>query len=222
MDIIALMKQRHSVRQYLDKPIPEDIQNKLQEEVNKQNKESGLHMQLFFNEPDCFNSMIAHYGKFTNVKNYLAIVGKKSSDLDEKAGYYGEKIVLLAQSLGLNSCWVGLTHGKSHAVIDKDEKLVIVISLGYGENQGIAHKSKSMEQLCLVTGDKPEWFKRGMEAAMLSPTAVNQQKFLIRYDGNRLTAEVNGTGFFTKTDLGIVKCDFEMASGHTFDKTIRK
>lgn len=221
MDILYIMKQRHSVRQYLDKPIPEDIRNKLQEEVIKQNTESGLHMQLFFDEPDCFNSMMAHYGQFTDVRNYLAIVGKKDSDLDEKAGYYGEKIVLLAQSLGLNSCWVGLTHGKSHAVIEKGEKLTIIISLGYGENQGIAHKSKPMEQLCSVAGDKPDWFQRGMEAAILSPTAVNQQKFLICYDGNKLTAKLNGTGFFTKTDLGIVKCDFEMASGHTFDSLKR-
>ena len=53
---------------------------------------------------------------------------------------------------------------------------------------------------------------------MLSPTAVNQQKFLISYDGKKLSAKVNGRGFFSKVDLGIVKCDFELASGHTFDE----
>lgn len=217
MEMIEVMRQRHSVRQYLNKPIPEDIREKLQEEVKKQNQISGLQMQLFFDEPECFNTAMAHYGSFTGVRNYLAIVGKKTSDLDEKAGYYGERIVLLAQSLGLNSCWVGLTHGKSHAVINKGEKQAIVVSLGYGENQGSSHKSKSMDKLCKVNGTMPDWFKKGMEAAMLSPTAVNQQKFLITWDGNKLTAEVNGTGFFTKEDLGIVKCDFEMVSGHTFD-----
>lgn len=217
MEIMEVMKQRHSVRQYLDKPVPEDIRKKLLEEVEKQNLESGLHMQIFFDEPECFDSAMAHYGKFTGVKNYLAIVGKKSSDLDEKSGYYGEKIVILAQSLGLNSCWVGMTHGKSHAVIGKAEKQTIVISLGYGKNQGVAHKSKPMEKLCSVKGNMPDWFRTGMEAAMLSPTAVNQQKFLISWDGTRLTAKQNGAGFFAKEDLGIVKCDFEMASGHKFD-----
>ncbi len=218
MDYLSIMKQRHSVRQYKDDPIPEEIRKSLTEEVEKQNKESGLHMQIFFDEPKCFDSLMSHYGKFSGVKNYLAIVGKKGSDLEEKAGYYGEKIVLLAQSQGINSCWVGLTHGKSKAVIEKGEKLVIIIALGYGKTQGAAHKSKPMEKLSSVKGDMPDWFKTGMEGAMLAPTAVNQQKFLISYNSSKLTAKVNGTGFFSKVDLGIVKCDFELASGHTFDK----
>ena len=218
MEWIEVMKQRHSVRQYTDQKIPMEIQEKLKAEVERLNTESNLHMQLFFDEPDCFDSRMAHYGKFTNVKNYLSIVGKKEPKLEEKTGYYGEKVVLLAQSLGINSCWVGMTHGKSDAIVNKDEKQVIVVSLGYGENQGVAHKSKPMDKLCSVTGDVPTWFHTGMEAAMLSPTAVNQQKFLISYDGKKLSAKVNGRGFFSKVDLGIVKCDFELASGHTFDE----
>lgn len=218
MEWIEVMKQRHSVRQYTDQKIPMEIQEKLKAEVERLNTESGLHMQLFFDEPVCFDSRMAHYGKFTNVKNYLSIVGKKEPKLEEKTGYYGEKVVLLAQSLGINSCWVGMTHGKSDAIINKDEKQVIVVSLGYGENQGVAHKNKPMDKLCSVTGDVPTWFHTGMEAAMLSPTAVNQQKFLISYDGKKLSAKVNGRGFFSKVDLGIVKCDFELASGHTFDE----
>lgn len=219
MDIMNVLRERHSVRQYTDMPIQDEIRQKLSDEVDKLNKESGLHMQLFFDEPDCFNSAMAHYGKFTGVQNYLAIVGKKSPDLDEKSGYYGERIVILAQELGLNSCWVGMTHGKSKAVIGKGEKLAIVISLGYGVTQGVAHQSKPMEQLCSVTGEMPDWFRKGMEGAMLAPTAVNQQKFLISWDGSKLTAKQNGSGFFAKVDLGIVKCDFELASGHQFETT---
>lgn len=37
------------------------------------------------------------------------------------------------------------------------------------------------------------------------------------WDGTKLTARLNGSGFFSKVDLGIVKCDFELASGHTID-----
>lgn len=216
MEIIEVMRSRHSVRQYLDKPIPADVREQLTAEVDKLNAESGLKMQLFFDEPDCFNSARAHYGKFMNVKNYLAIVGKKAAGLEERAGYYGERVVILAQSLGVNSCWVGLTHGKSHAVVGAGEKQVIIIALGYGETQGVAHKSKPMAELCQVTGEMPAWFEAGMEGAMLAPTAVNQQKFLICYDGEKLTARLNGRGFFADVDLGIVKCDFELASGHRF------
>lgn len=55
--------------------------------------------------------------RFTGVHNYIALVGKKSSKLDEMLGYYGEALVLKAQELGLNTCWVAMTHGKSYAKI---------------------------------------------------------------------------------------------------------
>lgn len=214
---LELMRRRHSVRQYASRSIPGEVRTKLTKEVERLNQKSGLCMQLFFDEPECFSTGRAHYGKFSGVNNYLAIVGPKTPDLDERSGYYAERFVLLAQSLGLNTCWVGLTHGKSLAVVDRGMKQSIVISLGYGEGQGVAHKSKPMEQLCQVKGEMPDWFRAGMEGAMLAPTAVNQQKFLICYDGSHLTVRLNGRGFFDRVDLGIVKCDFELASGHSFD-----
>lgn len=217
MDFLEAINQRHSVRQYMNKPIPEDIRKRLSEEVEKLNKEGDMHMQLFFDEPKCFDSLMSHYGKFSGVSDYLAVVGKKTPDLEVKAGYYAEPLVLLAQNLGLNSCWVGMTHGKSKAEIRKGEKQVILIALGYGKTKGVAHKSKPLEKLCSVKGEMPDWFRKGMEGAMLAPTAVNQQKFLISWDGEKLTAKVNGAGFFTKTDLGIVKRNFELLSGHRFD-----
>lgn len=76
----------------------------------------------FYEEQKCFDSMMAHYGKFSGVKNYIALVGKKSETLDEELGYQGERLVLKAQELGLNTCWVAMTHGKSKAEIGKDEK----------------------------------------------------------------------------------------------------
>lgn len=217
MEIIEVMRARHSVRQYTDQPIPEDVRGRLSDEVAKLNAEGGLNMQLFFDEPECFKAGKPHYGQFSGARNYLAIVGKKAPDLDERAGYYGEPFVLLAQELGLNSCWVALTHGKTKAAVGQGEKLVIVIPFGYGKTQGVAHKSKPVEDLCSVAGEAPEWFTAGMEAAALSPTAMNQQKFLIGWDGHKLTAKVRGIGAYAKVDLGIVKRDFELASGRRFD-----
>lgn len=91
--------------------------------------------------------MMAHYGKFDGVNNYIALVGEKSKS-DESLGYYGEQIVLKAQELGLNTCWVAMTHGKSKAQIDKGEKMVCLISLGYGKTAGAAHKSKKLSEVC--------------------------------------------------------------------------
>ena len=137
MDLMEAMRARHSVRSYQDKPIEEEKITAIQREIDLCNREGNLHIQLVTDEPKAFDGFMAHYGKFSRVKNYLAMIGPKSDDLEEKAGYYGERLVLLAQSLGLNTCWVALTFskGKVPTKAGKDEKLVCVISLGYGETQ---------------------------------------------------------------------------------------
>ena len=210
MQMLDLMKERHSVRQYSDKKIEGDVKSKLNKYVASINEESGLSMQIFYNEPNCFNSMLAHYGKFSNVKNYIAIVGKKEEQ--EKAGYYGEKLVLKCQELGLNTCWVALTHGKVDVQTKPQQKLLILIALGYGTNTGVAHKSKPIKELCKEDA-YPEWFMKGMEAVSLAPTAMNQQKFLFEMKNGQVYAKAL-RGFYSKIDLGIVKYHFEAVTGH--------
>lgn len=214
MDFNQAIIERHSVRQYIDRPISDDIKTKLSDYVDEQNKESGLHIQILFDEPNAFNCFMADYGSFKNVKNYIALVGKKSSELDEKCGYFGEKIVLFAQTLGLNTCWVGMSYSKSKAQfkIAKGEKLCLMIALGYGENQGKAHKSKSYDVVAKSSVPTPDWFKSGVDAALLAPTAINQQKFSFAYDGKYISAK-SGIGFFSKVDLGIAKAHFEIGAG---------
>lgn len=213
MELLELMAQRHSVRQYTSRPIEPEKRADLDALAAQINQETGLHIQLIYDEPACFDSFMAHYGKFSGVRNYIALVGKRSAGLDEQLGYYGEQLVLRAQELGLNSCWVALTHGRSRAAVRKGEKLVCLISLGYGETQGVSHRSKPMEALCGGPEERPVWFRRGMEAALLAPTAMNQQKFFfwLRPDG-RVEASCAG-GFYTRLDLGIVRYHFEAASG---------
>lgn len=212
MEIIELMKERHSVRQYTDKKIEKENREVLNALIVKINQKAGLHIQIIYDEPKCFNSMMAHYGKFDGVNNYIALVGEKSKS-DESLGYYGEQIVLKAQELGLNTCWVAMTHGKSKAQIDKGEKLVCLISLGYGKTAGAAHKSKRLSEVCNYKKDMPEWFLSGMEAALLAPTAMNRQKFYFELLPDNSIKITCGKGLYTKLDLGIVKYHFEVVSG---------
>ncbi len=138
MNLTEAMKSRHSVRQYKDIPLERDTKAELLAEIDSCNQESGLHIQLVTNEPKAFDSFMAHYGKFSGVSSYIAMIGKKGPDLEEKCGYYGERLVLKAQQLGLNTCWVAMTYSKikSAFTISEGEKLCIVISVGYGKNQG--------------------------------------------------------------------------------------
>lgn len=212
MTLLEAIAARHSVRSFTDKAISADITAELQNFIDECNRQSGFNIQLCLNEPEAFDSKMAHYGNFKNCKNYIAMIGPKKDE--EKCGYYGEKLVLKAQQLGLNSCWVALSYGKSKVPCKapKGQKLHLVIALGYGATQGVAHKSKSMDELCSVSGEMPNWFRNALTAAMLAPTAVNQQKFIFTLDNDIVHAKAFA-GFYSKIDLGIAKYHFEIGAG---------
>ena len=245
MTIQEAIEARHSVRAYKDQPLSEEIVKVLEDEIVKLNRRSSeyhssslgngrvateegeannkgqLHIQLICNEPKAFQGTMAKYGKFRNANNYLVMAGKKAEDLDERVGYYGEHLVLLAQTLGLNTCWVGLSYSKVPGtyVLGEDEKIACYIAIGYGETQGSGHKIKTVEQVSNASDITPSWFKKGVEAALLAPTAVNQQKFSFEYVGmsnNRHQVRAK-KGFsmigYTQMDLGIAKYHFEVGAG---------
>lgn len=213
MELLELMESRHSVRSYKPNRIEEEKREVLISLIKQINAKTGLSIQIFFDEPKCFDSFMAHYGKFKGVNNYIALVGKKSKTLDEDLGYYGEEIVLKIQELGLNSCWVALTHGKSQAKIENDESLRCLICFGYGESNGFPHKGKSIDQVSnYQEGISPD-FLLGVKAALLAPTALNQQKFFFTLKDDGKVRLEKGMGFYTGLDLGIVKYHFEVISG---------
>ena len=217
MTIQEAISARHSVRQYLDRPVEMAKAAALRAEIGKLNAESGLNIQLVLDEPKCFSTGMWKYGQFSGVKNYFVMAGPKGQEAEEKVGYYGEKMVLLAQTLGLNTCWVGLTYKKIPGAysLRKGDVVHCVISLGYGATQGVQHPQKPVEGFYEATGDVPEWFNKGIEAALLAPTAVNQQKFkFILHKGNKVeTKTFFSLWGYTFIDLGIVKYHFEAGAG---------
>lgn len=97
MDLLQAIEARHSVRQYTDRKIEGETLAQLRQMVEECNAASGLHIQLCLNEPEAFSGLVAKYGRFRNVQNYIAIVGKERPGWMEACGYYGEKLVLWAQ-----------------------------------------------------------------------------------------------------------------------------
>ena len=214
MTLMEAMQARHSVRQYREEVLRKEDAALLREEIEACNAESGLHIQLVCGEPKAFSGLMARYGKFSGVTNYIALVGKKGPDLSETCGYFGERIVLRAQQIGLNTCWVAMTYSKVPSAFSagEGEKLCAVIAVGYGKTQGSGHRVKSLREVTEGEPPFPEWFVSGVEAALLAPTAMNQQKFRFALQGNRVSATA-GSGFYTKLDLGIVKYHFAMGAG---------
>lgn len=224
MDIHEAMLARHSVRSYTDEPLSDEEIDALVEEIAYCNYKGNLDIQLRVEEPSTFVGGFASYGQIKNARNYIAMVGPKGKTIDERLGYYGERIVLAAQMIGLNTVWLGLTYNKSKMRAHKDKGSVcpVVIAVGHGVDDGHPHKVRELESLCLVEGqaveqvsELPRWFTAGLEAAQLAPTAMNQQKF--SFD---LVDGVNGyavhaqtkRGPYTKLDLGIAKYHFEVGA----------
>lgn len=212
---------RHSVRNYKPQKVDEETVTKLREKIEDLNRESGLHLQYIEDAGKTYNKLLNRTAGLDSAPSVIACVGREDiRDLDEKVGYYGEKLVLFAQNLGLNTCWAGIfSRKKIPVVIDQGEKLVISIAIGYGENQGQNHKSKPIDQISQSIGERPEWFDKGIEMALLAPTAMNQQKFVIKLNEDESVEFTDKGGFFSKVDLGIVKCHFEIGSGRKIEWT---
>ena len=217
MTLQEAIKARHSVRKYTDKPIETAKVATLRADIERANAESGLNIQLVLDEPKAFSTGMWKYGQFSGVKNYFVMAGPKGKEAEEKIGYYGERLVLLAQTLDLNTCWVGLTYKKIPGTYTlRDGDIVhCVIALGYGITPGVQHPMKPIEQFYEADDAAPTWFQAGMEAALLAPTAVNQQKFkFILHDGNKVEAKTSfSMAGYTNIDLGIVKYHFEVGAG---------
>ena len=214
MNDIEAILARHSVRNYKPDRIEEDKVKLLRERIEELNKEGNLHLQLIEDAGATYNRLLNRAMGLGSAPSVIACVGKESDDLDERVGYYGEQLVLYAQKLGLNTCWTGTFSRKNTAAeIGEDERLVICIAIGYGKDQGKQHKSKNIEQVCECAGERPDWFVLGVEMALLAPTAINQQKFVIKLNQDGNVEFINKDGALGLVDIGIVKCHYEIGSG---------
>lgn len=221
-EYLKAMESRHSVRRYKDQPLTEEVKATLMREVKRSSEESGLDFRLVTDEPEAFGNLLAHYGRFENVQNYIAVFGEKNEESYEKTGYYGERIVLESQLAGLNTCWVAASCSKK--TVRKQcgrEDLLCVIALGYGAETGKPHKSKPLRQLYKSKGNVPLWFNNGVKAASLAPTAMNQQKFCFTFDEDAVKVHALH-GFYVYIDLGIVRFHFEAATGRKVSPLFRK
>lgn len=212
MDFKEAMQKRHMVRKYTDKPLSDEIIAKINERIELNNKTYNLNMKLMINNSKGVSSIMKLI-MARGVNNFIILAGDVSGNLDERLGYSGADIMLYAQTLGLNTWWVGGTFNRSVSRYVDNKKVTGIIAIGYGQTQGVPHKSKNVEDVSKYEGTIiPPWFISGVDGALLAPTALNKQDFMLIGNGNRVKIECSN-GIFTGSNVGLIKYHFELGAG---------
>ena len=168
MDFKEAMQKRHMVRKYTDKPLSDEIIAKINERIELNNKTYNLNMKLMINNSKGVSSIMKLI-MAKGVNNFIILAGDVSGNLDERLGYSGADIMLYAQTLGLNTWWVGGTFNRSVSSYVDNKKVTGIIAIGYGQTQGVPHKSKNVEDVSKYEGTIiPSWFISGVDGALLA------------------------------------------------------
>lgn len=211
MTEMEAVRNRHSVRNYQDKNIEKEQIDSLNKKIDELNEEGNIHLQFVEDSSSTFSKLFNKAVGLGSAPSVIACVGPDDDTLDERIGYFGQKLVIYAQQLGLNTCWVGTFNRKKIPVeVSEGERLVIAIAIGYGSTQGRQRKSKTADEVVIDLKEVPDWFNAGVEAALLAPTAINQQKFEIIYNENDEVEFKDLGGVLSKIDIGIIRCNFEI------------
>lgn len=214
MTIKEAIYERHTVRKYTGKEILEETAALLNSRVAENNGKFNLAIKLVTgNSEGVMGAAKLLLGQ--GVNNYFILAGEDTPGLDEKLGYCGADLILYAQTLGLNTWWIGgmvSKRGAEKNLGKKNLRIGSVIAVGYGKTQGVQHKSKQPEQISSYTGEAPDWFKAGVDAVLHAPTALNRQAFTITGKGNKVSISYAKSSF-SGIDLGIGKYHFEAGAG---------
>ena len=211
MTIKEAMYDRHMVRKYNDKEIPHDLIKKLNERITRLNEEYGLSIKLITNNNKGIN-IIARLILAKGVRNYFILAGDKSDDLVEIIGYCGADLMLYAQTLGLNTWYIGGMFNKGVSKFVKGKHPIGVIAVGYGQTQGTLHKMKEVNEVSNYKGEMPEWFLEGIKASLYAPTAFGKLDYVIMGEENKVLIK-NNNGVFTGVNRGLIKYHFELGAG---------
>ena len=231
-----VIKTRRSRRQYdALRPVPEGVFTDLKSACDDFRPFPGTRAVLITkNADEVFKGVIGAYGKVKDAPLAIAFIGDMSdAHIQEKLGYMGEGIILEATVLGLATCWVG-GFFKPEVVtslikLEKGERILAVTPAGYAVNQetleekvltgfGNTHKRKPLSSMItgLPENEWPEWIKSALEAARLSPSAVNRQPwgFHIKTDSITVSVRTAGPDFNVskRLDCGIAMLHIDVAA----------
>ena len=218
MTIKEAIYERHTVRKYTGKAIPAETVALLNSRVAENNSKFNLAIKLVTGNSEGIMAA-AKLLLGQGVNNYFILAGEDTPGLDEKLGYCGADLILYAQTLGLNTWWIGGMFSRKGAEKNlggKNLRINGVIAVGYGETHGVQHKSKRPEEISSYAGEEPEWFKAFREQQEARFAALEGEKTTSGRKA-KLEALLKDAGTFgTRTLKSFAKMSFE--SDDDFDE----
>ena len=227
--------RRRSKRRYESRPLDTDTLTQLQTVVKEFKPFPETRSVLISRSPeDVFKGAIGSYGKVKGAPGFIAFIGNtEDPHIHEKIGYLGEGIILEATALQLGTCWVGGMFRREVAgrliQIQRNEKFFAVTPIGY-PREGDSLEEKMMKRFVkshlrkplneLAKGMEeskwPSWIKDALEAARVSPSAVNRQPWRFSIESDAITLSVDDlkdTFHISKRlDCGIAMMHLEVAA----------
>lgn len=145
MDIVKyyeeIVSKRHSVREYQDKPVSEEILSKISSYLKDIDGITDADTEVVIVDGSKYHGMInaaGYNGFLVEAPKYILILSDESKHYLENAGYIGQGITLKITELGLDTCWMTIVNPdalKQAIGIDSKKVPTALIAFGYGKEK---------------------------------------------------------------------------------------
>ena len=225
MDIMQAIDERISCRAYDEREVEAEKLDQLAACIEEGNAAGGLRMVLVRPEDGGSKLRLAKAMFAGRPSTYVALISGTSEEERDRLGYYGEKVALLAQQLGLATCWVAGTYdrGTVEVPLNPGEELFSVMPVGYAAPKmplkqrtvraALRRRDKKPTTVYAGYDGAPDWTRAGIDAVIKGPSAVNGQPwvFVDSIRGISATLPDNKRGV-ELIDLGIAKLHFQLGA----------
>lgn len=228
-DIEKAINKRHSVRNYSNKNISDEILNKIKKYINSLDMPMGVRIEFIFD--DNIGKYKGTYGFVKGAKNYMALICEENIKTLLWAGFIFEHVILYCTSIDIGTVWLGGTFNKNifnnRFDLKHNESIKILVPFGYENNDKKGVLNNILSKNSSKRNDFEKMFfkydfnspityseyKEIYEFVRKSPSSLNSQPWrvlecddFIHFYSNKKNTE------FSEIDMGIGLCHFYLGA----------
>lgn len=233
INFIEAIKTRKSSRTYIGLVIDDHTINKIKAYIKSLEPPFNCkcRIEILHADSDDKPLKLGTYGFIKGATTFLALVIEEGPLAEEGAAYIFERTILYCTSIGLGTCWLGVSFNKKtfkeQLNLNSKETLRIVSPVGYpsdkshlslflifGKNNSYQRKPFSANFFdktfaTALTEESAGVYDQPLEMVRLAPSANNKQPWrIVKEDQMLHFYKVKSSGF-ESVDLGIALCHFE-------------